>query len=445
MLLIHNAGYRKDNKPMEKQSITEYMKSHFLYFDGAMGTMVQRHGLKAGEAPEVFSLSHPEVIADIHRSYLQAGATVITANTFGANAHKLAVAGLKPPQVIAASVGIARQAAGDNAYVALDIGPIGELLEPMGTLSFDDAYEIFKEEAVAGEQAGADLVLIETMSDLYEIKAAILAVKENTQLPVFVTLTVQENGRTYTGCDIASFAVLAESLGVAAVGLNCSLGPVQMLPHVKKLLSLTELPVMFQPNAGLPRVEDGVTCYDVTSEQFGLCQKEAAESGVSIVGGCCGTTPEHIEAVVRHTAGIVPVARVCPKQEQLCVPTAAISFDDSTVIANQDTPSESLQAEFAAYDTAGLIDLALDAADEGAEVFNINVAADGIDEAKMMKTAVKELQELCRLPFMLTTSNPQALEAGLRCFNGRAAVNIPDVPALTAIAARYGAVLRYQK
>ncbi len=423
------------------QNITDYMKEHIVYFDGAMGTMVQKHGLKAGENPELFSLTQPEIITQIHQSYLNAGSDIITANTFGANAHKLASCGHSPEEIISASVAIAKSVAQDKAYVALDIGPIGELLEPMGTMSFDEAYDIFREEVVAGEKAGADLILIETMADLYEIKAAVLAAKENTALPVFVTLTVEESGRTYTGCDLESFAVLAEGLGVNAIGLNCSLGPLQMLPQLKRLLSLTSLPVIFQPNAGLPKVENGITTYDITPEQFGLCQKEAVIAGACIIGGCCGTNPDYIMQAVSQTNALTPCRTATEKVKKLCTPTKAIMLTPNTVIANNGAPSAELSECFADYDTSELINIALDAVDDGAEVININTAVEGIDEVKMMKAAVRELQELCRLPFQITTENPEALQTALRYFNGIAIVNIPNDPQLTAIAAHYGAVL----
>lgn len=431
---------------MNRPPITEVLKERLLYFDGAMGTMVQKHGLEAGEAPEVFSLSHPDVIADIHKRYLDAGANIITANTFGANAHKLASTGLTPDEVVAASVTLARKAAGERAYVALDIGPIGELLEPMGTLSFEDAYEQFKEQAIVGERSGADLALIETMSDLYEIKAAVLAVKENTKLPVFATLTVEENGRTFTGCDMEAFAVLAESLGVCAIGLNCSLGPVQMLPHVKRLTGLTSLPVIFQPNAGLPHVINGTVSYDITPEQFGTCQHEAATAGVSIIGGCCGTTPDYIAEAVRQTDGLPMPKRSKDFSPRLCVPTAAVPFSEKTVIANLEDPNKNgtLKECYHCNDASELINLALDAADEGAEVFCINTAVPGIDEISMMETAVKEVQTLCRLPLLLSASSPEALEAGLRCVNGRAAVSIPNREDFCAVAKKYGAVIQYR-
>ncbi len=430
---------------MSKPCITELLGKQLLYFDGAMGTMVQKHGLKAGENPEVFSLTHPEVIAAIHRGYREAGASIITSNTFGANADKLAHSGYSQTEVLTASVSLAKQAAGSDGYVALDIGPIGELLEPMGTLSFEDAYAMFREEVLAGASAGADLVLIETMSDLYEMKAAILAVKENSELPIFATITVEENGRTYTGCSMEAFAVLAESLGVSAIGLNCSLGPAQMLPHLKKLISLTSLPIIFQPNAGLPRVENGVTGYDITPEQFGACQKEAVQAGVAVAGGCCGTTPDYITQLVKQTAGLSPIAHPYTAAERLCVPTAVTPLTDDIIIGNDGAPSAALQESFADYDSGELINLALDAADEEAQIINIDVTVPEIDQAKMLHTAVKELQEICRLPFMLTTGDAAALEAGLRVLNGRGIARIPNDPALIRIAEKYGAVIRLQK
>lgn len=423
---------------MSKLCICDLMKNRMVYFDGAMGTMVQKHGLKAGENPEIFSITHPAVIRAIHQSYKDAGCDIITANTFGANAHKLSGSGYTLREIIQASVSLAKEVAGKNGYAALDIGPIGELLEPMGTLSFDDAYQIFREEVTIGAQAGADLVLIETMADLYEIKAAILAAKENSDLPIFVTLTVEENGRTYTGCDLEAFAVLAESLGVSAIGLNCSLGPIQMLPHLKRLLACTSLPVIFQPNAGLPKVEGDTVFYDITAEQFGHCQKEAALSGAGILGGCCGTTPDHIAQTVSLTKSFTPSVRTVSENTRLCVPTAVTVLTDETVIGN-DEPTADVIDGLKDNDTSELINAALDAMDEGAEVIRIDTRIPGVDQAELMQTAVRELQEVCRLPFLLTTDDPAALEIGLRCINGRGAACIPDETTLKGIADKYGA------
>ena len=275
--------------------IRERMEKGFVVFDGAMGTMLQDTGLKAGELPEVLNIRNKEMIVDIHQKYLDAGAMVVTTNTFGANELKLKNSGISVEEVVNAAINNAKEAIGSGeGYVALDIGPIGELLKPMGTLSFDRAYDIFKRQVVQGVKSGADLILIETMTDLYESKAAILAAKENSDLPVFFTMSFEESGRTFTGCSAEAMVITARGLGVDALGVNCSLGPVEMKPLINKILEISDVPVMIQPNAGIPCVCNGHTEYGVTPEQFAECMKGFAEKGARVLGGCCGTTPEHI-------------------------------------------------------------------------------------------------------------------------------------------------------
>ena len=272
-------------------------KGEIILFDGAMGTMLQANGMTGGELPERYNLEKPEIIEKIHLEYLVAGADVITTNTFGANSHKLEESGLKVKEVIEAAVSCARKAIeknGQEAYVALDIGPVGQLMEPMGTLSFDDVYELVKEQAVAGEKAGCDLVLLETMTDIYELKAAVLAVKENTSLPVLTTMTFEANGRSLTGTDPETMVNILEGLGVDALGMNCSLGPIESKVILEDILKYATFPVMIQPNAGLPVIKEGKTVYSITEDQFVEAAAEFLEAGISIMGGCCGTTPSYI-------------------------------------------------------------------------------------------------------------------------------------------------------
>ena len=288
------------------------LTQHHL-FDGGMGSMLQRAGLTAGESPERLNLTAPEVVEGIHRAYVQAGADIITANTFGASRRKL---GEDPAPYIAAGIALAKRAGA--AYTALDIGPLGGMLEPFGDMSFDEAYGMFAEIAEAGAEAGADLVLIETMSDLLEAKAALLAVRERTDLPVFVTMTFGEDGRTFLGTDPAAAAVTLTALGADVIGLNCSMGPRQLRGALREILRCTHLPVMIQPNAGIPRLVDGQTVYDVEPEEFALCAGEFLEDGAAILGGCCGTTPEHIRALRPLLEGRRPVLRQPDGVSRLC-------------------------------------------------------------------------------------------------------------------------------
>ena len=274
----------------------------YIIFDGAMGTMTQKYGLKPGERPDIMNMTAPDAIESINRMYVEAGSDIICANTFGANSHALRGTGYSPQEVIAAAVAIAKRACGGAAKVALDIGPTGQLLEPLGDLEFEEAYESFKEQAIAGEKAGADFAAIETMSDLAEMKAAILAVKENTNLPILASMTFEKTGRTFMGCTPEEFAETAGKLGAAAVGLNCSLEPSEMYMTAQRIVETTDLPLIVKPNAGLP---DSVTgLYSIGPEEFARQMAKLTEIGVKIVGGCCGTTPDYIRELKRIFSGI---------------------------------------------------------------------------------------------------------------------------------------------
>ena len=271
-----------------------------VFFDGAMGTMLQNCGLKNGERPDILNITNPGAVENVHRMYVRAGSDIICTNTFGANAEDLLKTGYSPEEVITAAVSIAKRAAENIASVALDIGPLGKLIEPLGGLKRDYAYELFKQQAIAGEKAGADLTAIETMSDLEEVKLALSAVKENTGLPAFVTMTFSETGNTFTGCTPEIFAQTAEKIGAAAVGLNCSLAPSQMYNVVERFVKTTNLPVIVKPNAGLPDAHTGN--YNLSAEEFARQMLPFAKMGAKIIGGCCGTTPEYIKAIVKAIA-----------------------------------------------------------------------------------------------------------------------------------------------
>lgn len=282
--------------------LIDYIKSNIVVFDGAMGTMLQQNGLNIGQSTEVFGFENPDKVMKIHKLYLDAGANIITTNTFGANEIRLNKTGYSVEKIIDNAVKIAKKAVEESdkdksRFVALSLGPIGEMLEPIGKLSFEKAYEIFKRQAIQGEKSGADLAIIETMIDLSEAKAAVLAVKENTNLPIFCTMTFGENGRSFTGCTPENMVETLEGLGVDAIGVNCSLGPNQLLKVVKRIVNKSKLPIIVQANAGLPQIIDNKAVYNINSDEFFICVEKFVKLGVSIIGGCCGTTPEYIKKI----------------------------------------------------------------------------------------------------------------------------------------------------
>lgn len=413
--------------------------------DGAMGTMLQQNGLKPGELPEMWSLTHPDKLMDIHRQYVEAGSRVIYANTFGANPRKLAGTGHTVSEVVTAAVAVARRAtAGTDCLVAIDIGPLGELLEPMGTLTFEKAMEAFREIAEAGAKAGADLAVIETMTDLYEAKAALLAVKEHTDLPAIVTMTFDEDGRTFTGCTVASMARTLTGLGADAIGLNCSLGPVQVLPMIREMAAHTPLPIVAKPNAGLPDPIDGH--YDLTPEAFADAMAEVVAAGASLVGGCCGTNPAYIRALRQAVEGVCPGERVYTPTSFVCTPTVPLTVDRVRVIGERINPTgkKRFQQALLAGEMDYIVDVAIQQMDAGAELLDVNVGYPGVDEAAMLPRVVKCLQAAVDLPLQLDSANPAALEAALRVYNGKPAVNSVNgkpesLRAILPLVKKYGA------
>ncbi len=395
-----------------------------LFLDGAMGTMLQKAGLKPGELPELVALTNPDMLTGIHRQYIDAGSQVVYTNTFGANRRKLQKHGVTVAEVVTAAVRAAKKACeGTDAKVAVDIGPLGEMLAPLGTLPFEDAVTLFAEIAAAGEKAGADLAVIETMTDLYETKAALLAVKENTSLPVMVTMTFEERGRTFTGCTVRSMCATLTGLGADAIGLNCSLGPEQLLPLLKEICENTHLPIVAKPNAGLPDPVDGH--YDLSPQEFARAMAAAVEAGVSIVGGCCGTNPAYISALHEAVAGMTPGPRNVKPQSLVCTPTAPVMLDGVRVIGERINPTgkKRFQQALLDCDLDYIVDVAVAQEDAGAAILDVNVGFPGVDEVRMLPLVVQKLQEATSLPLQLDSSNPDALEAGLRVYNGKAAVN----------------------
>ena len=403
---------------------SDFLKNDILILDGAMGTVLQQRGLPPGGQPELLNLTEPELLDSVYQEYADAGSQVVYANTFGANGLKLQRTGHSVDEIVTAAVTIAKQAvAGLGVRVALDMGPLGELLEPMGSLPFERAYELFREMAVAGEKAGADLVAIETMTDLYEAKAALLAVKENTDLPVLVTMSFDETGRTFTGCTVASMARTLEGLGADAVGLNCSLGPDKLAPLLAELCRNTRLPVVAKPNAGLPDPVDGH--YDMGPEAFVEALLPCLDAGVTIFGGCCGTSPEYIRRLAQALNGKKPVPRTYDAVSFVCSPVTPCRVDGVRVIGERihHTGKKRFQQALLENDLDYILDVGVQQEDAGADILDVNVGFPGVNEVEMLPRVVKKLQSTISLPLQLDSSNPDALEAGLRVYNGKAAVN----------------------
>lgn len=396
----------------------------FVILDGGMGTMLQAAGMPMGATPEVWNITHFDDVVKIQKSYIDAGSNVIYTNTFGANRLKLERCGYSVSEIVGAAVAVAREAAkGSDARVALDIGPIGQMLAPLGTLSFDEAYDIFREIVEAGKAAGADLTVVETMSDLNETKAAVLAVKENSDMPVWATMTVEESGRTFVGTTVSAMALTLEGLGADAIGFNCSLGPKALMPMVEELSRWTRLPIILKPNAGLPDPATGA--YDMTPEEFALEMVTASELGVSVIGGCCGTNPDFIAALAKTFEGRTPVERCGKILEGVCSGTCTAMLDGVRVIGERINPTgkKRFQQALRENDMDYIMQRAIEQQDAGAQILDVNVGLPGIDEPMMMKQVVLALQTVTDLPLQIDSSDPAAIEAGLRYTCGKAIVN----------------------
>ena len=400
-------------------------RKRFVFLDGGMGTQLQTRGLQPGQKPELAALEMPDTLTAIHADYARAGADILLANTFGANAKKLAGCPCTVEQVVSASIACARSAAAETgALVALDIGPLGELLVPAGTLRFEDAYAEFAQVIRAGAAAGADLVFLETMTDLYELKAAILAAKENCALPVFTSMSFESRGRTFTGCTVESYAVTAAGLGADAVGINCSLGPKEILPFAQRLCRSVPagVPVFVKPNAGLPNPDGS---YNLNAAEFAAEMKAYASIGVSMVGGCCGTTPDFIAKLRETFAPLVPAEKIPIRRSCLCTPVRFVEVDGITVVGERINPTgkKRLQQALRDGDSAYPCAQAVAQAEAGAQVLDVNAGLPGIDEAATLEQLVKDLQAITDLPLQLDSSNPEALSRALRIYNGKPIVN----------------------
>lgn len=410
-------------------NIRERLGKELLFLDGGMGTLLQAEGLAPGELPETWNIEHPEKVEAIHRRYYEAGSDVVLANTFGANVCKFHDDRYTVEEVIRAGIANAKRAGeqiGKETYVALDMGPTGKLLKPMGDLDFDDAYEAFAEAVRYGEKYGADLIHIETMSDTYEVKAAILAAKENSSLPVFVTMIFDERGKLLTGGDVPSVVAMLEGLRVDALGLNCGLGPKQMLPILNDLRRYTSLPIIVKPNAGLPKQKDGETYYDVEPDEFARIMQEVVKEGACVIGGCCGTTPEHIKKLVEECKDL-PLREIEKKHDTIVSSygQAVILDDMPRIIGERINPTgkkkfkEALKSEDMDY----ILKEAITQQDKGAHILDVNVGLPDIDEVAMMEKVVKELQSVTSLPLQIDTVDGKAMERAMRIYNGKPMIN----------------------
>ena len=437
------------NMQIKDQHLANALAStEFLIQDGGMGTMLQAAGLAAeGVVPDLLSISHPKEIAAIHRQYVEAGAEAITTNTFGANRLKLEGAATVA-EVFLAAADCAR-AAGAR-YVAADIGPLGTLLEPMGTMSFEEAYDIFAEQVDAAVAANCDLIILETLSDLREAKAALLAATEHSNLPVFVTMTFEEDGRTFLGTPPEVAAVTLSSMGASAMGMNCSLGPNEALEFIKKIAQFSRVPVAVQPNAGLPRMVDGQTVFDVTAEQFAQAMEALIDAGASIIGGCCGTTPEFIRQIseLAKTKG-APVAR--PEQRAYVITSSseAVIFEEGSpriaMIGERINPTgkKKLKAALKENNLDYLVGEAVGQRDNSADILDVNVGLPEIDEPTVLEAAVQKLQSTVTLPLVIDSSDPEAIERAVRSYAGKPLVNSvngkqENMDAILPLVAKYG-------
>lgn len=412
--------------------LLERLGKELLFFDGGMGTLLQAEGLQPGELPETWNIERKETIRKIHQSYFEAGSDIVLTNTFGANALKFHDENCSLKAIIDAAVENVRFGAkagirdGRDYYVALDIGPTGKLLKPLGDLSFEDAYEAFKEVVQYGEKAGADLIHIETMSDTYEVKAAVLAAKENTNLPVFATMIFDDKGKLLTGGDVPSVVALLEGLRVDALGINCGMGPKQMLPILPQIAQYTSLPIIVKPNAGLPKQRDGQTYYDVTPDVFAKQLQEIVKAGACVIGGCCGTTPKHIRAMISACKDLEMTKPTFKNHTIVSSYGKAVELGDMPVIIGErinPTGKSKFKQALKEHNLDYILKEGITQQDKGAHILDVNVGLPDIDEVVMMKEVVRELQSVTSLPLQIDTVDTEAMEQAMRIYNGKPMVN----------------------
>ena len=433
-------------------TVIEFLKDNILRLDGGMGTMIQASGLAPGELPESWNLKHGDIIKNIHKAYFDAGANVVNTNTFGANGLKMSSEELKA--TVTAAVRIAEEAAAESVgrqpkFVALDLGPTGKMLKPLGDLDFEEAVRIYSEICSIGAECGADLIFIETMSDSYEAKAALLAAKESCNLPVFVSCAFGEDGKLMTGADAKAMVATLEGLGADAIGVNCSLGPKKLAPVVEEFLKYASVPVIVKPNAGLPRVKEGVTVYDLTPEEFAIESAELISLGAKIAGGCCGTTPEYIKALGAKIDGISPVEITKKNHTLVSSYTHGVEIGDKPILIGErinPTGKPRFKDALRRRDMGYILKEGIAQEESGADVLDVNVGLPEIDEAEMLVSAVMELQTVLDLPLQIDTSNTAAMEAALRVYNGKAMINSVNgkeesMKAVFPLAKKYGGLV----
>ncbi|MEL7655685.1 MAG: homocysteine S-methyltransferase family protein, partial [Bacillota bacterium] len=439
-----------ERKEVEEKSmkITDLLGKKIIICDGAMGTMMQKYGLKVGELPELLSFTHPEIIKEIHSAYFKAGSDFVSTNTFGCNRYKLKDSGYSVKQVVTQAVNLAKETAREvmeqisgqdslikEKFVALDVAPLGKLMEPVGDLSFDEAYDMFKEQIVAGAAAGADFIFFETFTDIYEMKVAVLAAKENCDLPVFCSVTFQEDGRMLMGSDPLTAVNILQDLGIDALGVNCSLGPKQIVGIVKEILAYSKLPVLVQPNAGLPVIVDGETVFNVDIEEYAEAMQEMLQAGIAIAGGCCGTNPEYIAALVKSIKPENNYPALSQNADKIRKEKAmtAVSSSTKTVVLNDririigerinPTGKKLLKEALKTKDFSYLENEAINQIKAGAEILDINVGLPEIDEHEMMLAAVKRVSSVVTAPLQIDSADPEVIEAAARYYNGKPIIN----------------------
>lgn len=444
---------RVQERIRDMTELMEEIRKRIVFFDGGTGSLLQANGLKPGELPETWNILHPEIVTKLHYDYLEAGADIVKTNTFGANGLKFNDAseyGLD--EIVTAAMENAKKAvskAGDKGYIALDIGPTGKLLKPLGDLGFEEAYRLFSDVVAIGAREGADLVLIETMSDSYEVKAAVLAAKENCNLPVFATMIFDSKGKLLTGGTVESTVALLEGLGVDALGINCGLGPVQMKGILADIIKAASVPVIVNPNAGLPRSEGGRTVYDIDADEFAGTMREIVEMGACVVGGCCGTTPEHIRKTIALCKD--QPARMPEKKNRTVISSyaQAVEIDKNPVLIGErinPTGKSKFKQALRDHNLEYILREGVAQQDNGAHVLDVNVGLPEIDEAAMMEEVVMELQSIIDLPLQIDTSNIQAMERALRVYNGKPLINSVNgkqevMEAVFPLVKRYGGVV----
>ena len=432
--------------------ITDFLKENILILDGGMGTLLQERGLAIGELPERRSISHPELITEIHRAYFDAGSNVVNTNTFGANSLKFSDEELEA--IVCAAINNAKSARAESRgtqekWIALDIGPTGKMLKPYGDLDFEDAVEIFAKTIRLGAKYGCDLVFIETMNDSYEAKAALLAAKENCELPVFVSCAFGEDGKLMTGGSPAAMVAMLEGMGADAIGVNCSLGPAALAPTVKQYLEYASVPVILKPNAGLPRAIDGKTVFDVSPEEFAKTTADLATLGVRAVGGCCGTTPEYISALAEKIKAVTPIPLSKKQHTIVSSYTHAVELGGAPVLIGErinPTGKKRFKEALRAEDMDYILKEGISEEEAGAEILDVNVGLPEIDEPRLLTRAVRELQAIIDLPLQIDTADATAMESALRVYNGKPMINSVNgkpesMSALFPLAKKYGGVI----